>query len=64
MEPIELGITIHPADFFEAMVDKYTPQEIADIVMQLPRLVKDKQFVKDVHDMYGKILKIYEEAGK
>ena len=64
MEPIELGIIVHPEDFFEAMVDKYTPQEIADIVMQLPRIVKDKKFIQDVYDMYGKVLKIYEESGK
>ena len=26
--------------------------------------IKDKKFVQDVYDMYGKVLKIYEEAGK
>ena len=64
MEPLELGITVHPEDFFEAMVEKYTPEEIANIVMQLPRIVKDKKFVQDIYDFYGKVLKIYEEAGK
>lgn len=64
MEPIEVEILVDPIEFFEAMIDKYTPQEIADVVVQLPRLVKNKKFVADVYEMYGKILKIYEEAGK
>ena len=62
MEPIELGITVHPEDFFEAMCEKYTPKEIADIVIQIPRLVKDKEFVKEVYEFYGKVLQIYEES--
>ena len=64
MEPIELGVTIAPEELLGAMVEQCSVEDITTFVMALPRHLKDKKFVQDVYDMYGKVLKIYEEAGK
>jgi len=64
MDPIELGIAISPEELLGAMVEQCSVEDITTFVLALPRQVKDKKFVQDVHDMYGKVLKIYEEAGK
>lgn len=64
MDPIELGIAIAPEELLGAMVEQCSVEDITTFVLALPRHLKDKKFVQDVYDMYGKVLKIYEEAGK
>ena len=64
MQELELGVAIAPDELLGAMVEQYSAAEMTDFVMALPRHIKDKKFVQDVYDMYGKVLKIYDEAGK
>lgn len=64
MDPIELGIAIAPEELLGAMVEQCSVEDITTFVMAIPRHLKNKKFVQDVYDMYGKVLKIYEEAGK
>jgi hypothetical protein len=62
MEALTVMLNVDPNDFVDAMVEQYSPSEMADIVMRLPRKIQDKQFVQTVHQLYSDVLKIYAET--
>jgi hypothetical protein len=64
MDPLIIEAAIEPEDLLECMLTQYSVEEITTLVMKLPKAIKDKKFIQDIHEFYEKVLDIYKESGK